>query len=777
MNKKLLLIAAVTLALMVSLIGPATVAAQPLEMVKVLIGFDRQPGSDGEGIVRGAGGAIKYTYHLVPAIAASVPEAAVEGLLRNPRVTSIEPDITVYAIDAELDNAWGVKHIGAGIVHDGGNKGAGVKVAIIDSGIDYTHPDLDANYAGGYDFVNDDTVPMDDDGHGTHVAGTIAAEDNDAGVVGVAPEASIYALKVLEGGTGLYSDVIAAIEWAVDNGIQVTNNSYGSSGDPGMMVKAAFDNAYAAGVLHVAAAGNSGNPPGFFDNVIYPARWASVIAVAATDQSDSRPKWSSTGPDVELAAPGVSVYSTYWDNTYATMSGTSMASPHVAGTAALVMIAYPSWTNVQVRSQLRDTADDLGAAGPDNLYGYGLVDADEAAPRTNTPPSVAITDPAAGATISGTYRVKVSASDSDGIVAKVELSIDSASYIDVTANFEGTSYYYNWDTTAVADGSHTLDVRATDNLGAIANAAQVVVTVDNVDEPPTVSIGSPQNGSVVAGTVTIQVSASDDKGLNAVEYQIDAGPFQTLNFNSSTGYWEASWNTTLENDGPHTVTAKATDTGGQSSTASVGVTTDNTAPVVSIVAPAEEATVSGTIVIKASVTEANINSVEYQVDNGAFSEMGYNSASGYWEASWDTTTVANGSHMVTVRAMDKANNSGSDSNAVTVDNPVNAMHVASIDMGLKTAGINTSALATVTIVDSNGSPVEGVIVSGHWSSATTDSDSGVTDVNGQVTLESDKVKRAASGTTFTFTVDNVELSGWTYDSAANVQISDSITVP
>ena len=125
MNKKLLLIAAVTLALMVSLIGPAPVAASPPEMVKVLIGFDRQPSSDEVAIVRGAGGAIKHTYHLVPAIAASIPEPAIQGLLRNPRVTSIESDITVYAIDAELDNAWGVKHIGAGIVHDGGNKGTG----------------------------------------------------------------------------------------------------------------------------------------------------------------------------------------------------------------------------------------------------------------------------------------------------------------------------------------------------------------------------------------------------------------------------------------------------------------------------------------------------------------------------------------------------------------------------------------------------------------------------------------------------------------------------
>lgn len=349
-------------------------------LVKVLIGFKEKPGPAEQAVVKGVGGKIKYTYHLVDAIAASIPEKAIDTLQKNPNVTHVELDSKVYALDAELDNSWGVKRIGAGVVHDSGNKGTEVKVAIIDSGIDHTHEDLDANYKGGYDFVNDDDNPMDDNGHGTHVAGTVAAEDNDTGVVGVAPEANLYALKVLDSnGSGSYSDVIAALQWCVDNGIQVTNNSYGSSGDPGETVKAAFDNSASAGVLHVAAAGNSGNPPGKGDNISYPARYDSVIAVAATDQSDKRASWSSTGPDLELSAPGVDINSTLLGGGYGEKSGTSMASPHVAGTAALVWIAYPSWTNADVRDQLQSTADDLGAAGWDSKYGWGLVDADEAA--------------------------------------------------------------------------------------------------------------------------------------------------------------------------------------------------------------------------------------------------------------------------------------------------------------------------------------------------------------------------------------------------------------
>jgi subtilisin len=351
----------------------------PDGLVKVLIGFKEKPGPAQQAMVKGVGGQIKYTYHIVDAIAASIPEKAIDALRKNPNITNVDLDSKVYALETELESSWGVEHIGAGIVHDSNNKGSGVKVAIIDSGVDYTHEDLDANFDTallGYDFVNNDNYPMDDDGHGTHVAGTVAAEDNGSGVVGVAPEANLYALKVLEGGSGYWSDIIAALEWCVNHGIEVTNNSYGSSINPGVTVKAAFDNSADAGVLHVAAAGNSGNPRGKGNNVEYPARFESVIAVAATDKSDKRASFSSTGNAVELAAPGVNINSTLPGDDYSgeKWSGTSMASPHVAGTAALVIAAGI----YDVRAQLQNTADDLGVTGWDSKYGYGLVDAYEA---------------------------------------------------------------------------------------------------------------------------------------------------------------------------------------------------------------------------------------------------------------------------------------------------------------------------------------------------------------------------------------------------------------
>ena len=519
MNKKLIVMAGIILALIIGLVSPASAAAQPSEMVKVLIGFDRQPGPNEEVIVHRAGGDIKYTYNLVPAIAASVPEAAIQGLSKNPKIISIEPDMKVYTVDAELDNTWGVKQIGAGIAHEGGNKGAGVKIAVIDSGVDYTHPDLNDNFDPallGYDFVNDDNDPMDDHGHGTHVAGTIAAEDDNTGVVGVAPEASIYALKVLGAdGSGYYSDMIAALQWCVDNGIQVTNNSYGSSGDPGITVKDAYDNAYSAGVLHIAAAGNSGNPPGRGDNVIYPARWASVIAVAATDTNNNRANWSSTGPDVELAAPGVNIKSALLGGDYGNMSGTSMASPHVAGTAALV-IASGITGNTQVRQMLIDTAVDLDPAGRDSYYGYGLVDAAEAAPAIIATGAIqgAVTDgtnPIAGASVTDGTRTATTDSTGNYQITGVPdgtytVTASASGYHNTpqqTTISNGSTVTLNFTLTMIQNGAISGTITdATTNL-PIAGAS----VTDGIRTATTDVYGSYTISDVPTGTYTVTVSA------------------------------------------------------------------------------------------------------------------------------------------------------------------------------------------------------------------------------------------------------------------------------
>lgn len=480
-----------------------------VERVPVLIGFKQQPGPVEKTLVRAAGGAIKHTYSLVPAIAATLPRTAVAALQNNPNVTVIEPDGEFHAVDEELDNTWGVKKIGAGEVHTS-TTGVGAKVAILDSGINYLHPDLNDNYAGGYDFVNGDDDPTDDNGHGTHVAGTVAALDNGFGVVGAAPATSIYALKVLgANGSGSFSNMIAALEWCVANGIQVTNNSYGSKSDPGTIVRDAYDKAYAKGVLHVAAAGNNGNPRGSGNNVGYPARYGSVIAVAATDQLDQRASFSSTGDTVELAAPGVSINSTLMNLGYGTMSGTSMASPHVAGVAALVISAgitdsnADGWINDEVRQILNSTAVDLGPSGRDTLYGYGRVDAAAAVAKVVPPPPptpavhVAVATKSSYTNGSDTTAILTAVVTDEKDAALTGLSDSSfvttlngsPASVSFTETATPGTYTATLDISALDNGSYTVSVKVTDARDVVGTGS-ASFTISPPSADPTTAIVS-----------------------------------------------------------------------------------------------------------------------------------------------------------------------------------------------------------------------------------------------------------------------------------------------
>ena len=354
----------------------ATLAAQGAGRIDVLITFASPPGPADQALLRAAGGQVTHAYRIVPGMAASLPAQAVTALQSNPRILAIEPDgrVQAYQFGTEYELAWGVGRIGSESVHASGLTGAGVRVAVFDSGVEYSHFELAHAWAGGYDFANDDGDPVDDNGHGTHVAGTIAAAADGQWVVGVAPNVQLHGVKVLDAaGRGDWSDIIAGLDWAVQNGIQVTNHSYGDSADPGSLVELAFVNSAAAGMVHVAAAGNSGNCRGTGNSVGYPARFDAVIAVGATDELDDHACFSSSGPAVELSAPGSNIVSSYWHADIAIGSGTSMASPHVAGAAALVMAAGVL-DPTAVRNLLAATALDLGSNGRDKVFGFGLID-------------------------------------------------------------------------------------------------------------------------------------------------------------------------------------------------------------------------------------------------------------------------------------------------------------------------------------------------------------------------------------------------------------------
>ncbi|MFZ2071774.1 MAG: S8 family serine peptidase [Halobacteriota archaeon] len=365
---------------------------------RVIVLFKGKPDTK---LIKEYQGEIKRSYKIIPAVAAVLPgKAGVNAMRDNPNIAYIEPD---YEVQTTETLPWGIDRINAEMVWNGtegktdvsltGNAGAGINIAIIDTGINYSHPDLKDNYKGGYDFVNNDTDPGDDNGHGTHCAGIIAAEANGKGIVGVAPAANLYAIKVMNStGRGYISDVIAGFEWSITHHMDIISMSIGSTHDS-RALHDACDKAYNVGLLLVSSAGNNGNADGTGDTVTYPGKYDSVIAVAAVDSQNKRASFSSTGLEVELAAPGVNIYSAYLNNTYATMSGTSMACPHVTGTAALVWAAYPDYIHVNVRERLQATAEDLGKPGKDDAFGYGLVNAETAAyvsiPDDTPPGSIA----------------------------------------------------------------------------------------------------------------------------------------------------------------------------------------------------------------------------------------------------------------------------------------------------------------------------------------------------------------------------------------------------
>jgi len=291
-------------------------------------------------------------------------ESDIDALEDSEVVDSVEVDAPVKMFADTTD--WGISRIGANQVWEEGS-GSGVIIAVIDTGIQLNHPDLVGNIVSGYDFTNGDSLADDDNGHGTHVAGIASAMSNGTGTVGAGPSARLMPVKVLNSsGYGYLSDVAKGIYFATDNGARVINMSLGSSYDSDILRNAVL---YASrrGVLLVAAAGNDYGSP-----CSYPAAYSSVVCVVATDSNNRLASFSNVGG--ELAAPGVSNYSTYKGSTYKYLSGTSMASPHVAGAAAVVMSACTDCTTTEVRDILRNNSVDLGEVGQDIIFGYGLVD-------------------------------------------------------------------------------------------------------------------------------------------------------------------------------------------------------------------------------------------------------------------------------------------------------------------------------------------------------------------------------------------------------------------
>ena len=277
---------------------------------------------------------------------------------------------------------WGWSRVKANQAYDSGYHGEGVIVALLDTGVDGEHPDLAANIMEGWNFVDDNNNITDLDGHGTMVCGVVAAvANNGIGIAGVAPNVTIMPLKVISESGGNLFDVSLAITYAANHGAKVIGMSLGgnSSRIP-MALEASINHAYQKGCILVAAAGNDGS-----SELFYPAAYDNVIAVSAIDENDMKASFSNYGDYIDFCAPGVHILTTGLNGTYAYGSGTSFATPFVTGVVALMLSKYPSLNPENVTATLRSEAENLGGAGWDQFYGWGLVDAYAAVSETPIP--------------------------------------------------------------------------------------------------------------------------------------------------------------------------------------------------------------------------------------------------------------------------------------------------------------------------------------------------------------------------------------------------------
>lgn len=499
--------------------------------------------------------------------------AVLAKLAHHPQLKFAELDRRIpadlAANDPYIGSEWHLPKINATSSWDT-TQGAGIVIAILDSGVLATHPDLASKLVPGWNFYDNNSNTADANGHGTAVAGAAAAiTNNGTGVSGVAGAAKIMPIRVSDSsGYAYYSAIASGVTFAADNGARVANASfsgvYGSAS-----VQSAANYLKSKGGLLVVSAGNSGADDGSLAST-------TMIPVSATDSADARASWSSFGKYVAVAAPGVGIWTTGADGAYRAASGTSFSAPITAGVVALMMAAKPTLTASQVESLLYSTAVDLGTAGRDIYFGYGRVDASAAVAAATTAtaadtlaPSAAIVTPSGGTSVTGLVAVDASASDNVG-VTRVELRVNGSTVATDTA----APYQFSWDTTKFANGTSTLVVQAFDAAGNSKASTGVAVNVANNlaadSSAPVVSITNPVNGSKVSGSVQIKVTANDNSGTAAIKQSLYLNG--KLISSATGGSLSYTWNTRKAAAGSYTIQAIASDAAGNKSTSSVQVT-------------------------------------------------------------------------------------------------------------------------------------------------------------------------------------------------------------
>jgi subtilisin family serine protease len=619
--------------------------------------FDKVLGGHGGRVIGKLDDLDVYVVSLPPTAS---EKAVAHALAQHPHIKFAEPDALIpssfFPNDTYYTSEWHLQTIGAPTAWNVAT-GSGVTVAILDSGIDASHPDLAPQLVPGWNFYDNNSNTADVFGHGTEVAGVVAALGNNSmGVAGVAFNARLMPIRVTD--TSGYASISAlanGLTYAADHGARVANMSFAVQSYASVISAAQYFMNKGGVVLN--SAGNYGT----LDST---APSNALVSVSATTSSDTFASWSSFGPYVDLSAPGVSIWTTTMGGGYGAVSGTSFSSPLTAGVAALVMSANAALTPSQVVSVLESSAVDLGSAGYDDDFGYGRVSAANAvAAATSTiaadtqAPSVAISSPTGG-TVTGLVAVNVAASDNVG-VTRVELLVNGA----VLASDTTAPYGFSWDSSILAGTSATLVAKAYDAAGNVGTSKAIALTVAGVTTsdttPPTVSIAQPLSTSTpLSGTVTVTVNASDNVGVTRVEFLVNGSVVAT----DTASPYTFSWDTTALAGTTPVISARAYDAAGNVATStaiSVSVasattaTPDTTPPVVTITGVSDGAKVNGNVNIGVSATDnVAVSTVTLSIDGSVVASSNTGSVS----FKWNSRKARSGSHTITATARDSSGN-------------------------------------------------------------------------------------------------------------------------
>lgn len=516
--------------------------------------------------------------HIVELPPQASEKAIAAQLANNPHLDFAEldraVDLTGTANDPYFGSAWHLLRINAPTAWDG-SQGSGITIAVVDTGVDASHPDLSARIVPGWNFYDNNANTADVNGHGTGIAGAAAAATNNGmGVSSVAGQAKIMPIRIADPtGSAYWSTIAEGITWAADKGARVINISYDQLPLSSAVITAS-NYAKGKGALVIVAAGNRAKDEQF-------APTESMIPVSAADRSDRITTWSSWGSYVALSAPGVDIWSTTRGGSYGAWWGTSVASPVTAGVVALMMAANSKLNNAEIEKLLFSTSVDLGDSGRDKYYGHGRVNAAAAvqaalAATSNVDtqaPSASISAPLGSTTVSGLVGVDVSAVDDVG-VTKVELRANGSAY----ATDSSAPFAFIWDSTRVSNGMVNLEAFAYDAAGNAATSLPVAVNVANKNTidvspndttPPSVRVTNPVANARVSGTVSINVTAADNSGSAGIRQALYIdGRLVKSAIGESLSY---RWNTRKISAGSHSITATAIDAAGNSSSESVSV--------------------------------------------------------------------------------------------------------------------------------------------------------------------------------------------------------------